>query len=315
VTVDSRGVPARGNGGREPPVPEVSRPPGLAQDPERARDSAPAASPAAGRGRRRPRRRWGDRLLFAWTWLIIIWLALPIAVMIIFSFNNPHGRFNFTWVGFTLKWYGPHLLDYPSLTTAMENSLIVAFAATVGSVVLGTLVGLALGKYRFRGLGTANLVQFAAISAPDIVLASSLLAFFVTLRVPLGLPTIIVAHIMFCLSFVAVTVRARVLTLDRSLEEAARDLGAGPWATFRLVTLPLIFPGVLAGALLAFAISIDDFVVTSFVSGSTQTFPLWIWSATRNGLPPQVDVLGTLIFVAGLVIAATSAFLGRRGTR
>ena len=235
--------------------------------------------------------------------------------MIMFSFNNPHGRFNFTWVGFTLKWYGPHLLDYPSLTTAMENSLIVAFAATVGSVVLGTLVGLALGKYRFRGLGTANLVQFAAISAPDIVLASSLLAFFVTLRVPLGLPTIIVAHIMFCLSFVAVTVRARVLTLDRSLEEAARDLGAGPWATFRLVTLPLIFPGVLAGALLAFAISIDDFVVTSFVSGSTQTFPLWIWSATRNGLPPQVDVLGTLIFVAGLVIAATSALFGRRGTR
>lgn len=284
-------------------------------DSERARDSAPAVVAARGRGRRRPRRRWGDRLLFAWTWLIIIWLALPIAVMIMFSFNNPHGRFNFTWVGFTLKWYGPHLLDYPSLTTAMENSLLVAFAATVGSVVLGTLVGLALGKYRFRGLGTANLVQFAAISAPDIVLASSLLAFFVTLRVPLGLPTIIVAHIMFCLSFVAVTVRARVLTLDRSLEEAARDLGAGPWATFRLVTLPLIFPGVLAGALLAFAISIDDFVVTSFVSGSTQTFPLWIWSATRNGLPPQVDVLGTLIFVAGLVIAAGSALFGRRGVR
>jgi spermidine/putrescine transport system permease protein len=267
---------------------------------------------------RRARRRrgaWGDRLLHIWTWVIIVWLALPIAVMVVFSFNNPHGRYNISWVGFTFKWYGPDLLDYPSLTTALENSILVAVSATILSVILGTLVGLALGKYRFRGLGTANLVQFAAISAPDIVMASSLLSFFVTLRIPLGLPTIIVAHTMFCLSFVAVTVRARVLGLDRSLEEAARDLGAGPWATFRLVTLPLIFPGVLAGALLAFAISIDDFVVTSFVSGSTQTFPLWIWSATRNGLPPQVDVLGTLIFAFGLIIVATLALLGRRSAR
>jgi len=273
---------------------------------------ASSSSPVPGGPARRGRRRLGDRLLFAYTWLIIIWLALPIAVMIAFSFNNPHGRYNFTWVGFTLKWYGPHLFDYPSLTSAIENSLTVAVSATIGSVALGTLVGLALGKYRFRGLGTANLVQFAAISAPDIVLASSLLSFFVTLRVPLGLPTIIAAHIMFCLSFVAVTVRARVLTLDRSLEEAARDLGAGSWTTFRLVTFPLIFPGVLSGALLAFAISVDDFVVTSFVSGSQQTFPLWIWSATRNGLPPQVDVLGTLIFVGGLILVGAATLIGRR---
>jgi spermidine/putrescine transport system permease protein len=280
--------------------------------PERigAPDQPPGSSAAA--PRRRSRGRWANRLLFTWTWLIIIWLALPIAVMIAFSFNNPHGRYNFTWVGFTFKWYGPDLLDYPSLITAIENSLIVAVSATIGSVVLGTLVGLALGKYRFRGVGTANLVQIAAISAPDIVLASSLLSFFVTLRVPLGLPTIIAAHIMFCLSFVAVTVRARVLTLDRSIEEAARDLGAGAWDTFRLVTLPLIFPGVLAGALLAFSISIDDFVVTSFVSGSTQTFPLWIWSATRNGLPPQVDVLGTLVFAVGLLAACGALLAGRR---
>ena len=258
------------------------------------------------------KRHLADRLLFAYTWLVIIWLALPIVVMIGFSFNNPHGRYNFTWVGFTLKWYGPHLFDYPSLTSAIANSLIVAVSATIGSVALGTLVGLALGKYRFRGQGAANLMQFAAISAPDIVLASSLLSFFVTLRVPLGLPTIIVAHIMFCLSFVAVTVRARVLTLDRSLEEAARDLGAGAWDTFRLVTFPLIFPGVLSGALLAFAISVDDFVVTSFVSGARQTFPLWIWSATRNGLPPQVDVLGTLIFAGGLVLVGLAVLITRR---
>jgi spermidine/putrescine transport system permease protein len=258
------------------------------------------------------KRRLGDRLLFAYTWAIIVWLALPIAVMILFSFNNPRGRFNFTWVGFTLKWYGPHLFDYSSLTSALVHSLLVAVAATVISTVLGTLVGLALGKYRFRGLGTANMVQFAAISAPDIVLASALLSFFVTLRVPLGLGTIVVAHVMFCLSFVAVTVRARVLTLDPAMEEAARDLGASAWETFRIVTLPLIFPGVLAGALLAFAISIDDFVVTSFVSGSTLTFPLWIWSATRNGLPPQVDVLGTLIFLGGLLLAGIALLVGRR---
>ncbi len=279
----------------------TERPPGASGSP------AGSGGPA-----RRGRRRLGDRLLFAYTWAVIIWLALPIGVMIAFSFNNPHGRYNFTWTGFTLKWYGPHLFDYPSLTTAIGNSLIVAVSATIGAVILGTLVGLALGKYRFRGLGTANLVQFAAIAAPEIVLASSLLSFFVTLRVPLGLPTIIVAHIMFCLSFVAVTVRARVLTLDRSLEEAARDLGAGAWTTFRLVTLPLIFPGVLAGALLAFAISVDDFVVTSFVAGSQQTFPLWIWSATRNGLPPQVDVLGTLIFVGGLLLVSAATLIGRR---
>jgi spermidine/putrescine transport system permease protein len=240
--------------------------------------SSPPDAPS--RRRRRGRKRLGDRLLFAWTWLIVVWLALPIAVMIMFSFNDPRGRYNFTWVRFTLKWYGPHLFDYPSLTAAMQNSLLVALASTLISVVLGTLIGLALGKYRFRGVGAANLVQFAAISAPEIVLASSLLSFFVTLRVPLGLPTIVVAHVMFCLSFVAVTVRSRVLTLDRSLEEAARDLGAGPWTTFRLVTLPLIFPGVL-----------------------------------RNGLPPQVDVLGTLIFAFGLLLVAGSALFNRRGNR
>jgi spermidine/putrescine transport system permease protein len=276
------------------------------------RPGAPLSpSPPSGPARRRPRRQWANRLLFAYTCLIIIWLALPIAVMIVFSFNNPHGRFNITWVGFTLKWYGPDLLDYPSLITALENSIIVAAAATIGSVILGTLIGLALGKYRFRGIGAANIVQIAVISAPDIVMASSLLSFFVTLQVPLGLPTIIVAHIMFCLSFVAVTVRARVLTLDRSIEEAARDLGAGAWDTFRLITFPMIFPGVLAGALLAASISIDDFVVTSFVSGSSQTFPLWIWSATRNGLPPQVDVLGTLIFVGGLAAVALATLASR----
>ena len=174
------------------------------------------------------------------------------------------------------------------------------------------LIGLALGRYRFRGSGLMNLVMFAAISCAEIIMGASLLSMFVTLAVPLGFWTVVIAHVMFSVSFVAVTVRARVMTLDRSLEEAARDLGATGWETFRLVTLPMIFPGVLAGSLLAFALSIDDFVITNFTSGGTVTFPLWIWGSTRVGIPPQVNVMGTLIFAAGVLIAVLNAFGGRR---
>jgi spermidine/putrescine transport system permease protein len=260
---------------------------------------------------RRVRGRWADRLLFGYTWLIIIWLCLPIAVMIAFGFNDTKGRLNLTWQGFTFKWYG-QLFSVPDLTTALVNSLTIALIATAGSAVLGTLIGLALGKYRFRGQGSLNLVQFAAISAPETVMGASLLSFFVQLNIGRGYWTIVIAHIMFSLSFVAVTVRSRVLTLDPAIDEAARDLGATGWTAFRLVTLPMIFPAVLAGALLAFALSIDDFIITSFNSGSTLTFPLWIWGAQKNGLPPQVNVMGTLIFVAGVLLAVGNAVLVRR---
>jgi spermidine/putrescine transport system permease protein len=257
------------------------------------------------------RGRWADRLLYGYTWLIIVWLCLPIAVMIAFGFNNTKGRLNLTWQGFTFKWYG-QLFSVPDLTTALVNSLTIALIATLGSAVLGTLIGLALGRYRFRGQGALNLVQFAAISAPETVMGASLLSFFVQLNVGRGYWTIVVAHIMFSLSFVAVTVRSRVLTLDPAIDEAARDLGATGWTAFRLVTLPMIFPAVLAGGLLAFALSIDDFIITSFNSGSTLTFPLWIWGAQKNGLPPQVNVMGTLIFVAGVLLAVGNALLARR---
>jgi spermidine/putrescine transport system permease protein len=260
---------------------------------------------------RRPRARWGDRLLYLYTWAVIVWLCLPIAVMIAFGFNDTTGRLNLTWQGFTLKWYS-RLFSVPDLTTALVNSLTIAVVATLGSAVLGTLIGLALGKYRFRGQGSLNIVQFAAISAPETVMGASLLSFFVQLGVGRGYWTIVIAHIMFSLSFVAITVRSRVLTLDPSIDEAARDLGAGGWAVFRLVTLPMIFPAVLAGALLAFALSIDDFIITSFNSGSTLTFPLWIWGAQKNGLPPQVNVMGTLIFVGGVLLAAGNAVIARR---
>jgi spermidine/putrescine transport system permease protein len=267
--------------------------------------AAGVRAPRAGRGR------WGDRLLHLYTWAIIGWLCLPISVMIAFGFNDTKSRLNISWQGFTFKWY-EQLFTVPDLTTALENSLTIAIVATLGSAVFGTLIGLALGKYRFRGQGSLNIVQFAAISAPETVLGAALLSFFVQLNVGRGYWTIVIAHIMFSLSFVAITVRARVLTLDPSIEEAARDLGAGGWTVFRLVTLPIIFPAVLAGSLLAFALSIDDFIITSFNSGSTLTFPLWIWGAQKNGLPPQVNVMGTLIFMGGVLLAVGNALVARR---
>jgi spermidine/putrescine transport system permease protein len=262
----------------------------------------------------RARRRLGDRLLFAYTWLIIAWLCLPIAVMILFGFNDTRGRYNQTFQGLTLKWYG-RLFEIPALTDALRNSLLIAVLAMVIAGGLGTLVGIALGRYRFRGQGTTNLIMFAVISSPELVMGASLLSYFVSAGLGLGVVTILISHVMFSVSFVAVVVRARVLTLDPNIEEAARDLGAGPWTTFRLVTLPIIFPAVLSGGLLAFVLSIDDFVITNFTSGTTTTFPLWIWGATRVGLPPQVNVMGTLIFAVGILIAVANVIAARRRPR
>jgi spermidine/putrescine transport system permease protein len=272
------------------------------------RTAPPGAAAPGGRRRGRPPR---GRLLTIYTWAVICWLCLPIAVMILFGFNDTRGRYNNTWQGFTVKWYG-RLLQVQDLTNAMRNSLLIALITMIVAGGIGTMVGLALGRYRFRGAGATNLMMFAAISSPEIVMGASLLSLFVTLSVPLGFVTIVIAHVMLSVSFVAVTVRARVMTLDPALEEAARDLGAGTWATFRYVTFPMIFPGVLAGGLLAFALSIDDFVITSFNAGGTMTFPLWIWGATKVGLPPQVNVMGTLIFAGGVVLAIGTAMAGRR---
>jgi spermidine/putrescine transport system permease protein len=265
----------------------------------------------------RPPMKTGDRVLFGYVWLVLIWLFAPIAVMILFGFNDTKGRINTTWQGFTLKWYEPSkLFENPTLTSALQNSLIIASIATVCSVALGTLIGIALGKYRFRGQSSFNLVMFACISAPELVLGASLLSLFVSLQIPFGYLTIIIAHIMFSLSFVAVVVRSRVLTLDPAIEEAARDLGASTWTTFWRVTFPMIFPAVLSGGLLALVLSIDDFVVTYFTSGSVvQTFPLWIWGSIKNGTPPQVNVMGTLIFSVGVVVAIVNSVMARRRAR
>ncbi|HEX6678196.1 MAG TPA: ABC transporter permease [Actinomycetes bacterium] len=242
---------------------------------------------------------------------MILYFSLPILVMIVFGFNDTKGKLNLRWQGFTIRWY-QDLFAIPDLTTALRNSLSIAVLSTIVATVLGTLVGIALGRYRFRGKGLYDLVIFAAISAPELVLGTSLLSLFITLQVARGYLTILIAHVMFSLAFVAITVRARVIGLDPALEEAAQDLGADPWTTFRKVTLPLLFPGILAGALLAFALSIDDYVITSFNNGQTITFPLWVYGATRIGVPPQVNVMGTLIFLGGVTLAVTNTLLARR---
>ncbi|WP_344855265.1 ABC transporter permease [Planomonospora alba] len=270
---------------------------------------------AAARSTRAPARpsrgRWADRLLRAYVWLVIAWLVLPIAVMIVFGFNDTQSKSNVSWQGFTLKWWG-RLDEYPDLVTAVRNSLLIAVLSVLVTTVLGTLMGLALGRHRFRGQGVTNLVIFAAVSSPELVMGASLLSLFISTGVQTGFATVVVAHVLFSLSFVAITVRARVIGLDPSIEEAARDLGASAWTTFWRITFPMILPGVVAGALLAFALSIDDFVITQFTSGPTQTFPLWIWGATRIGVPPQVNVIGTLIFAVGVAVAAVNAVTARR---
>jgi spermidine/putrescine transport system permease protein len=276
---------------------------------------------AAAESRPLPRRRVGASRAWAFVRrhtitvfgiLALVYLMLPIVVVIVFSFNDPAGRYNYTWEGFTTEhWRNP--FGPPFLGEAVGTSLKVAVLATIISVILGTLVALALVRYHFRGRGTTNLLIFVPLTAPEIVLGASLLALFLNLGTALGFWTIVLAHIMFCISFVVVTVRARLVGFDRHVEEAAMDLGANEYVTFFRITLPLIAPGVLAGALLAFSLSIDDFVITSFNSGTTQTFPLYVWSQAQRGVPPEVNVIGTMIFaVAILLMLANILFQWRR---
>ena len=255
--------------------------------------------------------RLGRLVLPVFTGLAVLYLFLPIIVMIAFSFNDPAGRQNITWQGFTLDNY----LDVwgrPDITGPMVSSLTVAVVATLVATVLGTLIGMALTRYDFRGRSGLNLLIFIPMATPEIILGASLLSLFVTLGVQRDLTTIVIAHVMFNISFVVVTVRARIAGFNRSLEEAAMDLGADEWTTFRRITFPLIFPGILAAALLAFALSIDDYVITSFVAGRSITFPLWVFGVSRLGVPPEVNVLGTLIFVVALLFIAVQLWSQRQ---
>jgi spermidine/putrescine transport system permease protein len=240
-------------------------------------------------------------VLTVYSLLFFAYLLLPIGVVVVFSFNHPAGKFNYVWQGFTWdNWR--HWDGVPGIRSAIILSLEIALIASIVATALGTLIALALVRYGFRGRATTNILIFLPLSTPEIVLGASLLTLFLNITwLPFGFWTILIAHIMFCISFAVVTVKARLVGFDRHLEEAAMDLGANEWVTFRKVTLPLIAPAILAALLLCFAISIDDFVVTYFNSGSSITFPLFVWGAARIGAPPQVNVIGTAIFVIAVV--------------
>jgi spermidine/putrescine transport system permease protein len=256
--------------------------------------------------------RWTRRhLLDGYATLALLYLFLPIGVVIAFSFNNPLGRFNYTWQGFTLSNW-EHPFAFPGLGGAVRVSIEIALLSSLAATVLGTLIALALVRYRFRGSGTTNLLIFVPMATPEIVMGASLLTLFLNWKVPQGFGTILIAHIMFNISYVVVTVRARLVGFDRHLEEAAMDLGANELATFWRVTLPLIMPGILAAGLLAFALSIDDFVITYFNAGTTTTFPLFVWGAARVATPPQINVIGTAIFVVAVVGMLANVLLQNR---
>jgi spermidine/putrescine transport system permease protein len=254
------------------------------------------------------------KFLPIYTGLVIAYLFLPIAVMILFGFNDYRGRFNFTWEGFTLRWYRD-ILDFPELTLALKNSLTIAAISTLIATILGTLVALALTRYRFRGRSAMNLFVFVPMASPEVVLGAALLSLFVSMNITRGLLTIVIAHIMFSVSYVVVTVKARTSNFDLNLEDAAQDLGASPWVSFWTVTFPLIFPGILAAGMLAAVLSIDDYVITSFNAGGTTTLPLWIFGAARIGVPAQVNVMGTLIFLVGVVYVVISLVRAARAER
>jgi spermidine/putrescine transport system permease protein len=262
------------------------------------------------------RKRWTSYILPVFTVAMIVYLASPIFVMIVFSFNVLKGQerqvAHFTCC--TLDWW-QEMFGVQGLNTAIATSIKVAIPASIAATAIGALIGLVLGRYGFRGRGITNFVIFLAIAIPEIVLASALLAMFVQAKTSIGYGTILFSHIGFSIAFVAITVRARVQGLDRSLENAAQDLFATPFQAFMRVTLPLIMPGVVAGFLLSFVLSLDDFVITNFVGGSVNTFPTWVFGASRIGVPPQVNVWGTILFVGGLIAAGTNLVASFRTSR
>lgn len=252
------------------------------------------------------------RLLAAWSGLLYLFLYAPVAVLVLFSFNAAPRTA--VWEGFTLDWYRRLLVNEP-LLRSVRTSLLVAGITTVVATVLGTLAALALARHDFRGKGSTRVLLFLPVVIPEVVLGAAFLTFFGAVELRLSFWTVVLAHVVFSISYVALVVRARLAGLDPSLEEAARDLGAGPFETFRRVTLPLALPGIAASALLVFTLSIDDYVVTSFVAGAgATTLPLRIYSMLKLGVTPEVNAVSTLLLAATIVLIAAAQWLLQRSS-
>ncbi len=253
----------------------------------------------------------GDAALRVAAGLTLLFLFAPIAVIVVFSFNKPAGKFNYTWQGFTLENWA-HPFKYPALTEALKLSLNVAAVSTAIALVLGTLVAVALVRQRFRGRTAVDTFMVLPLTSPEVVMGASLLTMFLSVGWATGYLTIVLAHVAFEISFIAMTVRARIRGFDWTLEDASLDLGAGPVRTFFTVTLPLIVPGIVAAAMLSFALSLDDFIITYFVSGSTVTYPLYVNAATKAAVPPQINVLATAILLISLVLLVVGTLYRRK---
>ncbi len=259
--------------------------------------------------------------LALWAGVVFSYMFVPIAVVVMFSFNGSlvngkwsQGKDNYQWDRFSFDpWI--HWNQYPKLTDSIERSLVIAFIAVAISVVLGTLMSLALVKFRFKGKGVVNTLLVLPLTMPELVLGFSLLNLFTGFGIGRGFKTIIISHVMFCVSYITTTVKARIRGFDWRLEEAAADLGATPFTAFRKVTLPLIAPGIAAAALLTFALSLDDFIITYFNSGNVETFPVRIWQQKKSGTPPQLNVFATMILMVSITLSMSGLYLQTRRTK
>ena len=245
--------------------------------------------------------------------LAFTYLFIPVLYTFVFSFNDS-GKSNITWQGFTFeKWLNP--CAAPRVCEALENSIKIGILVTIFSTILGTLIAFAIGRYAFRGRSASNLLIFLPMATPEIVLGASLLSLFLVLEINPGFWPTVIAHIVFCISFVVVTVKARIASLDPRLEQAAMDLYANEFQTFRRVTLPLVAPGIAGAALLAFSLSFDDFIITNFNSGTLTTFPKFIYISAARGIPAQANVIGSAMFFLALTLVIVGQLANRRRVR